>query len=370
MPDELSITMLPAKEGDCLVVSYGDDANRKYILIDGGRAWTYRNALKKYLAESSIRELELVVITHVDRDHIDGILALVEDPEFDLPVKNVWFNTYDHLNNVAIVTVDEDDDEEFGGRMGEDLSTLLIGKGWPWNKHFDGFAVELNDEPSRNNIQLGDVRLTLLSPDREKLEKLEPTWEKECKKAGLKAGYGVEEYVVEDDDDESFGGGNLNIDQLAVEGFTEDTSNANGSSIAFILEYKGKKLLLSGDAHSGLLEQELKRLGASAANPLQIDLFKVPHHGSKNNISKPLLELLNCDNYLVSTNGNYFKHPNEVGMARLIKFGSENSTICFNYKTDFNKFWGKNSWKSKYKFDVSYPDDGEEGFKTLTFVVD
>ena len=125
MPDELSITMLPAKEGDCLVVSYGDDANRKYILIDGGRAWTYRNALKKYLAESSIRELELVVITHVDRDHIDGILALVEDPEFDLPVKNVWFNTYDHLNNVAIVTVDEDDDEEFGGRSFASLTIIV-----------------------------------------------------------------------------------------------------------------------------------------------------------------------------------------------------------------------------------------------------
>lgn len=367
MPDALTITMLPAKEGDCLHIAYGEEADQKHILIDAGRQWTWKNALKDRFADSGIDSLELLVVTHVDRDHIDGMLALVSDPDLEIEVKHFWFNTWDHLQGNAIVLPDTDDDdiEPFGAKMGEELSTHSIDKGWSWNHQFGGKAVELSDDVANNAIRLGDITLTLLSPNRTKLEELAPKWKKECTKAGLTPGATVEDYVLDDDDIEDFGA--INIDTLAAEAFVGDGSEANGSSIAFILDYKGVKLLLSGDAHADLLVKSLKSLGATPDDPLTLNAFKVPHHGSKYNISNELIELLSCENYLVSTNGNYFKHPEDVAIARLIKHGTDNSVLNFNYKTDFNKFWKNNQWQNKYHYSTNFPPDGEDGFLTLRF---
>ena len=110
MADELIITMLPAKEGDCLHIEYGEEAARKHILIDAGRKWTWKNALKKRLSDMGIDSLELLVVTHVDRDHIDGMLGLATDNSVALDVKDFWFNTWDHLHGNAIVTQEEDDE--------------------------------------------------------------------------------------------------------------------------------------------------------------------------------------------------------------------------------------------------------------------
>ena len=167
MPDILKITMLPAKEGDCLVIACGENPAMKYILIDAGRVWTYENALKQYLTDNGITKIELLIVTHVDRDHIDGMLRLIKDPELNLQVSNVWFNTWDHLRGLEIENPESDDTEEFGARMGEELSSEIIAKGWRWNTQFGGRAIELHDELAGNIIRIGDISLTLLSPNRE-----------------------------------------------------------------------------------------------------------------------------------------------------------------------------------------------------------
>lgn len=364
MPDNLQVTMLPAKEGDCLMVAYGKDLNRKYILIDAGRAWTYKKALKNYLKVNHITKLELLVITHVDRDHIDGMLELIKDTHLYLQVKNIWFNTYDHLRGRKIeIPQSEHDTEIFGAAMGEELSKEIIRKGWPWNRQFSSKAVELDNNAAENTLEFDDMKLVLLSPDRDKLEALQPDWERECQEAGIAPGSTVEDYEIVDDDMEEFGP--IDIDALAEEVFTEDSSSANGSSIAFILEYKNRKILLSGDAHPDLLVKSLKNMGSSASHPLKVDAFKVPHHGSKYNISKELLRMIQCDHYLVATNGNYFKHPEKVAMARIIKYGTPDSAISFNYKTDYTRIWANNNWQQKYRYCTNYPKTGQDGYLSL-----
>ncbi len=180
----------------------------------------------------------------------------------------------------------------------------------------------------------------------------------------------VQDYVVKEDDDlESFGteDEDTDIEQLAAEKFEEDSSKANGSSIAFILEYKNRRILLSGDAHSNLLVKSLRSLGASEDNPLKLDAFKLPHHGSKYNISKELLDIITCEHFLVSTNGNYFNHPEKVAMARLIKYGTSNSTINFNYKTEETEIWDNADWKKTYQYKTNYPTDKNNGYLNLEF---
>jgi len=368
MTDSLEVTMLPAKEGDCLFIRYGADDDRKAVLIDGGRAWTYKNALKKFLADHGVASLELLVVTHVDRDHIDGILSLVNDADLDLEVKNIWFNTWSHLNGERVVVAQEEEDdlETFGAKMGEELSPLIVDKGWRWNERFTGGAVELADLPLDNVIDVSGLNITLLSPDREKLEVLKQKWKKECELAGITPGALVEDYVVDEDDEiEAFGP--INIEELAAEPFESDDSQANGSSIAFILEYGKRKVLLAGDAHADMLETQLRGHGATEDEPLVVDAFKIPHHGSKANISKTLLELLNCQHFLVSTNGNYFKHPDDVAMARIVKFGTAGSMIHFNYKTDHNDYWDNRTWTQQYSYGVEYPKEDSDGFMTVCF---
>lgn len=365
LPDILTITMLPAKEGDCLVISYGADSNKKHILIDAGRAWTYQNALKSYLINNNINVLELLVVTHIDRDHIDGMLKLIRDKDLNLNVKNCWFNTWDHLHAKKIASPQLiDDREEFGAKMGEELSLEIINKGWNWNSHFDGGAIELNNDLAKNEILFDELKLTLLSPDRNKLEALIRTWKDECKTAGITPGSTVQDYVVKDELETL---GVIDIEQLAAEKFEEDSSKANGSSIAFILEYKNRKILLSGDAHPNLLVQSLKSLGASKNKPLKLDAFKLPHHGSKYNISIELLEIITCDHYLVSTNGNYFNHPEQVAMARLIKYGTTNSTINFNYRTDETEIWEDDTWGKTFEYKTNYPTANNDGYLQLEF---
>ena len=179
----------------------------------------------------------------------------------------------------------------------------------------------------------------------------------------------VQDYVELDDEIETLGSNNIDIERLASEEFKEDPSSANGSSIAFILEYKNRKILLSGDAHSDLLVKSLRNLGASENNPLKLDGFKLPHHGSKYNISKELLEITNCDHYLISTNGNYFNHPEKVAMARLIKYGTAESTINFNYKTEETMIWENADWQENYKYKTNYSPDDNDGYLHLDFTI-
>lgn len=52
-----------------------------YILIDGGYVDTYENYLLPTLKEIAARggELDVVVVTHIDGDHISGIIRMMED---------------------------------------------------------------------------------------------------------------------------------------------------------------------------------------------------------------------------------------------------------------------------------------------------
>src|ERR1700735_2728750 len=172
------IEMLPAREGDCLWLRYGDSKNIKQILIDGGRAATAK-IVKKRLAALPLkaREFELLIITHVDRDHIEGILNIIEDPRSGVKFKDIWFNGYHHLHDGKI--------ETFGPAQGERLSRALIKKRLPWNKRLRGNAVRVRGNRIPKIRIAGGLTLSLLSPDAQKLKDLIPEWEKESKQAGL-----------------------------------------------------------------------------------------------------------------------------------------------------------------------------------------
>src|SRR4051794_13305697 len=94
------IEMLPAAHGDCLWIEYGTAQQAYRILVDGGPACAYP-ALRDRILQlpPGGRDFELLVITHIDGDHIEGIIRLLQDAEtLGCMFRRIWFNGRDQLN--------------------------------------------------------------------------------------------------------------------------------------------------------------------------------------------------------------------------------------------------------------------------------
>lgn len=348
--------MLQAGHGDCIWVEYGQNGNSVHrVLIDGGTAGTYEKVKKRIKALGvSNPKFDLLVITHIDADHIAGILKLFEDEELNVTFDDIWFNGYQHLF----------EHQTLGAKQGEALTDHLIKTGVNWNKAFVKKAVRVDDSGNFTPIILsGGMRLTLMSPTKKELTKLQPKWIKEAKKAGIDPENRLEELgdpVTLPSGREVLGSILPDVDVLADEESTLDTSEANGSSIAFIAEYDAKRVLFGGDAHGPVLLEVLNHYLPNG-DKLVLDAFKTPHHGSDANITLDLLERLECANYLVSTNGAHFKHPDEIAISRIIKYGGNQPNLYFNYLSKYNEVWGKKALNDKYNYKVHYPKDGDSG---------
>jgi hypothetical protein len=138
--------------------------------------------------------------------------------------------------------------------------------------------------------------------------------------------------------------------------FKEDGARPNGSSIALIAEYDGTRILLGADAHPTQLVTALGALGG----PQALDAFKLPHHGSRANLSKALLEQVKCPIYLVSTSGSYFKHPDREAIARVVKYGGKGASLVFNYESDQNRVWKSAALGAQWGYAARYPRADED----------
>ncbi|MCK7559381.1 hypothetical protein MKQ70_32205 [Chitinophaga sedimenti] len=145
------------------------------------------------------------------------------------------------------------------------------------------------------------------------------------------------------------------VEELAADPFEEDDTAANGSSIALLLEYEGKRLLLAADAHPSVI---LKSLDTYSKVPVELDLFKISHHGSHGNTSRELFEKAPAANYVISTSGTRWPHPHGATIARLLKSSVQDKKLFFNYRSDVNKVWDNAILKKKYKYSTDYGEDG------------
>lgn len=354
------LEMLPAGHGDCLWIEYGDAGNQNRILIDGGTLPTFdilRSRMATLPAEQ--RKFELFIITHIDSDHIEGAIKLLRYAKrLGVEFGEIWFNGWEHLTN---------EDDFLGGVQGEYLSALIKKGGHAWNAAFDHKAVVVPDEGPLPQAELpGGMCLTLLSPTQEWLRKLRPKWSQEVRKAGLNREslrdvlahlaanrkWGPEEDLL--------GEKAIDVEKLAESRFVSDTSEANGSSIAVLAEFEGKSCLLTGDAFATVLLETIQRLlDGRGSRELVVDAFKLPHHGSRANISNELLGRLWCRYYLFSTNGSFFHHPDRESVARVITHGGDKPALFFNYYTEHNGIWDDvKLMRGKYPYDAFYPKAG------------
>jgi len=94
---------------------------------------------------------------------------------------------------------------------------------------------------------------------------------------------------------------------------------------------------------------------------LALDAFKVPHHGSRANLSPALLRALECSRHLFSSNGTNTKHPHPEAVARTLEATAPGSTLYFNYSTRFNEAWADDELEEQHEYEALYPDEGAAG---------
>jgi beta-lactamase superfamily II metal-dependent hydrolase len=345
----IELSMLPGKDGDCLLLSYGDGPRR--VLIDGGRSATYP-LIKPVLAALEPPGIDLLVVTHVDQDHVLGILELFND-DARVPVGEVWFNGFDQLMDTL---------ETFGPRDGELLTAALQEQQVPWNRAFHGRAIEVGrpQQPRKDNASFH-----IVAPERAALARLVPLWEKECRDHGLIPGVDPKPAGIEGF--EQFGP--VDVNALAETPFKADSSKTNATSIAFLFEFDGVRILFTGDGDDSRIVESLRPLAEAEGGRLRLDALKVAHHGSAGNISPDLLKMIDCPRYLFSTNGDRHGHPDPVAVARILVHGGDEKELVFNYRTRAN-LWDIPDLRNRFHYTVTTAPPDNDGIVTLTWDTD
>jgi hypothetical protein len=353
-----AIEMLPANHGDCLWIEYGEGDERHHVVIDGGPPYA-RDPLAARLAKTG-GHVELLVISHVDFDHVGGIVSLLADPPAGIAIDDVWFNGWDHLPGP---------DDQLGAVQGEMVSAAIIQGALPWNRAFDGGRVANAAAGELVTHTLpGGLALTLLSPTTEALARLRPKWEREVRAEGMTPG-DFEDALKklrerEGLPDDVLGDEETDPETLARTPFRADTSLANDSSIALLAEYDGRTILLSADAVPTQVERAVQRLCAErGVEQLPLDALKLSHHGSKGSTSADLLDRLACPRFLVSTNGKIFRHPAREAIARVILHGGAAPELLFNYRSPQNAVWDDATLRDRHGYATVYPGAAEGGLR-------
>jgi hypothetical protein len=102
-----------------------------------------------------------------------------------------------------------------------------------------------------------------------------------------------------------------------------DTRVPNLSSIMFLAEADGRTILFNGDGRSDHLKDGLKQAGLlDADDRLHVDVLKLPHHGSKYNVTPDFLQTVTADQYVVSASG-YHGHPNKDTLRWIVQAAYE-----------------------------------------------
>lgn len=395
--------MYPAKNGDCFLISLGEK-KRKHILIDSGYAETYHKYLKEDLLELKKRDekINLFIVSHIDEDHILGAIAFIEDNNRSrfVEIDEVWYNCYRHLqvkqqqitlsdkekrilrreitlgeSYVKRESSNEVSKSEISVKQGSSLGALLLLGGYRWNTSFGGSAVSYDN---KEKVEIDDVLINILSPNTNKVEKLKENWLKEL--SDRKWNFNITRDELFDDAFEfmmlmyeepqvDITSISLNeiktvesVEKLIEDKVNLDTSPTNGSSIAICINYKEKNLLFLADGHPDILETSIYNLGIE-----KFDLIKVPHHGSKRNMTLGLSKLLKGNKYLISTNGKNQTHPDLESLAKIIYMHRNiKKKFFFNYKVKASKWISTEEIKKSFNLDVSVGD----GTSPIDIVID
>lgn len=338
------VMMNQAGNGDCILV----ESEGCRVLVDGGTAASF----DEWKAVVSIdNNLECLIVTHIDDDHVNGIIKLIES-EYRIEIDNVIFNgakqildldydkqsDEDYAYEALAIDFSPNSDEvvEIGYSEATSLSYLLEEKNYQINKINKGKAIHADSYSG--SISIGAFEIEFVGPTRKALARLKRAWFDILSERGLKRkgvtkihSKAFEKYVnglaLEHEEALNISSEQSNsINKLSETEYQADKSLANETSLSFIMRSNGKSILMLGDAH---METVIEWLDKNEISVLTVDAVKVAHHGSNKNINKELIERLNCKNYFISTNGKRYFHPDLDVIAKIARYTKTSKTTIY-----------------------------------------
>jgi beta-lactamase superfamily II metal-dependent hydrolase len=339
-----TIKALRVNHGDAIVVEITKKSGEVFrILIDGGppgmivetnhpglkaqQTREFSQLLNEY--RDKCLEFNIAVLTHIDSDHIGGLLAAYRREEYRKVIgKNLWFNSPRLVSKKL-------------NKAQPPNSNIIVSPIIGVNTSVQE-AVDLDDlvelhQPNRLLITTSTPpmffdwgRIDILSPTTTQLNNLVDYWETEIA-------------------DKTTSGRNNDYENSIKhyrenDSFTSDTSVRNGSSIAMLVRTSASSLLLLADSFSTTVARSLSDLGYSETNKLKIDVCKISHHGSKGNTCPLLLSLIDCRFFIISTNGGK-QLPNKQTIARILRMFPA-AQFIFNYPELTKKIFNEDELKT------------------------
>lgn len=261
LPDgKLHIVFCNVGQGDAAYIRFPDGRD---MLVDGGPNDQVLQCLGRHMPFWD-RHINMVLLTHPQKDHLQGLISVLDRYGTDYFVRSDIANTT----------------EGYGQLM--DVLALR--------------AVKQKFVTIGETIIVGSTTLSVLWPSRDQIASF---------KRSLLASQG-----------ETLQG--------SVLGAT--TPDLNDGSIVFSLRYGSFDALFPGDAdtrvESGWRNMELARLDSASSSRLAddtLEVLKFPHHGSKTAMTEAFLETLKPKLAVISVGKNSYGHPAEAVLATLAR---------------------------------------------------
>lgn len=353
----LVLEALSAKKGDCLILHFKSDGEPGLVLIDGGPATVYEEVLKPRLQELRAAHnrrmgddgplpVDLLVISHVDDDHIHGILDLTRDlraPNGDMTgrivIDRVWHNTFDDifgaapergdtvLSSITTDIIGDDPDEpddvlathirHHAFRVlaslgqGEALRNDARALDWSLNAPFEPFVRAVPGGDSVDELS-DDLAFHIIGPLKPELDDLQDKYRKYLEKRAR------DEATAED----------------ALAAYA-DKSVPNLSSIVILAQEGNRRILLTGDARGDRVLAGLEEMGhIPQGGTLAVDVLKLMHHGSNRNVEPDFFRRVPARHYVCCGDGEH-GNPERETLEMLFSVRPEGGyTLHFTHEID------------------------------------
>lgn len=287
MFDGFEIDMLSLGDADSILVTewHQDRLLPVRVLIDGGNTGSADDVLG-FLWNRGVRHLDHMVCSHLHDDHAAGLVQVVQQQW--LTIGRAWLHQpRQHLNLIQLIR----------------LASQKVGRADEIRRSFatvDSLVAEL----ARRSIvpaepfpgaQIGP--LLVLGPSRDYYGHLVSEFvDLDAPPRPDRASQDAIDDLLEA----------LGHEPLDIQGESPETTPENNSGIVLFGVSAGKRMLFTSDAGA----EALRRIVAvdQARLLANVDWMQVPHHGSKRNIDRGLVEYFRPSMVFVSAAGNT-KHP-------------------------------------------------------------
>jgi len=353
----MRLTAFQSDKGDCLLLT--NTAGTARILVDGGMPVSYNAHVAAAMGKLQVakKALDVVYVSHIDQDHIGGVLKMLDDeaawrvkefqkdnPEIKKPtvprppkIKEIWHNGFgemldkkakpiaDALSAMAPVLAGSDLAEIRLEALKQSDLVTSIGEAIkvsrrispkqlniPLNPRADGKLMMLrkNQQP----IKIGGLKITIIGPTEAHLKKLRADWKtwlesiegKKQLKEIRDAARRTEELLGASEFDTLVASLRL---QAEMFGNPKKVTPPNLASLTLLVEDDSESLLLTGDARGDQIVDGLKQAGRLNGGTIEVGVMKVPHHGSENNIDSDFVEAVIARDYVFCGNG-FSENPN------------------------------------------------------------